>query len=121
MGTRTKVLGPTHYRFRPDVARVVHLVEARFRRVRGNTYVDHPWPGWDNVSVDFWDAAGRGFPIARRTGYEVLDYLLTISKLPPLRHWIYRHGLWTSFGGSSWWPANDHSGRLRHVHVTFWK
>lgn len=115
------MLGPTHYRFRPDVARVVRLVEARFPGVRGNTYVDHPWPGWDNVSVDFWWRGGRGDPIPRDIGRAVLEYLLEISNRPTIRHWIYLHTLWTSFGGVSTWRADDHSGNLRHVHVTFWK
>ena len=114
------MLGPTHYDFRPDVRRVVRHVESVFPAVRANTYKDHPWPNWDRVSVDFWGRGGRGDPIARDTGREVLEYLLTIPDLPPLRHWIYLHHLWTSFGGVSWWAPFDHSGKLRHVHVTFW-
>jgi hypothetical protein len=40
---------------------------------------------------------------------------------PIIRHTILEHDLWTSFGGFSTWTADDHSGALRHLHVTYWK
>jgi hypothetical protein len=40
---------------------------------------------------------------------------------PHLRHTIWRHQLWTSWGGYSYWARDDHAGDLRHLHVTYWK
>jgi hypothetical protein len=114
-------LGKTEYSWRPDVAAVVRRLESRFPRVKANTYEDHPWESWDRVSIDFWGARGRGDSIGKRMGERVLAALLGLSDKPPMRHWIFEHTLWTSWGGESYWRANDHSGRLRHVHVTFWK
>lgn len=114
-------LGPTHYDWRRDVARIVREVERRWPEVKGNTYEDHPWPGWDHVSVDFWDAAGRGHPIRLSTGWQIRQYLYNRTIGPRIRHTIYLHQLWTSFGGYSRWVPDDHSGNLRHLHLTYWK
>jgi hypothetical protein len=114
-------LGATEYSWRPDVAAVVRQIESRFPRVRANTYQDHPWPSWDRVSVDFWGLGGRGDPLGIRLGEDVRSYLLSISAGVAIRHWIWRHQLWTSWGGVSYWRAFDHSGKLRHLHVTYWK
>jgi hypothetical protein len=114
-------LGATHYRWRPDVRRIVQLTESRFSRVKANTYVAHPWPGWSYVSVDWWARRGRGYPIERDVGEQLLAYLLNLPGLPPLRHYIWQHTLWTSWGGKSLWRPDDHSGRLRHLHMTFWR
>lgn len=114
-------LGATEYDWRPGVARVAHLVERHFPGVHANTYQDHPWPGWDRVSIDWWWRGGRGDALPARIGDAILPYFWTIPRKPPVRHTIYEHTLWTSFGGVSPWRADDHSGLLRHVHVTFWK
>jgi hypothetical protein len=114
-------LGATEYGWRPDVARVVRRLEAEFPRVRANTYEDHPWESWDRVSVDFWGLGGRGDPLGIRMGERLRSSLWQLSGLPPVRHTIWRHQLWTSWGGVSYWRAFDHDGRLRHLHVTFWK
>jgi hypothetical protein len=113
-------LGATHYRWRADVARIVERIEANFPNVRCNTYVDHPWPGWDGRSVDCWGRGGRGDAIPSHTGAAVLEYVFNLRTGPYLRHYIYRHTLWTSFGGKSLWVPNDHSRGLRHVHFTYW-
>lgn len=100
---------------------------SRFGGVSANTYVCHPWCGaaaegtlWEELSIDFWGEAGRGHAINALTGELLLDWLMERPGPPAIRHTIFRHGLWTSFGGHSVWTDNDHSGVLRHVHVTYW-
>lgn len=113
-------LGSTHYGLDADVLRVANRITTALDGVTWNTYHNHPWPGWDGRSVDFWGALGRGFAISRDDARNVLAWLVRRQQAPFMRHWIYRHQLWTSFGGYSHWAPNDHSGDLRHVHVTFW-
>lgn len=112
-------LGTTHWRLRPDVLKVAATIARQFP-VTWNTYEGHPWSGWDHRSVDFWGPGGRGDPIPLEVGREVLQALRGMPGLPHIRHHIYLNRLWTSWGGYSWWPSEDHSGRLRHVHVTYW-
>jgi hypothetical protein len=114
-------LGPTRWRWRPSVRRVVRHIESNYSGAACNTYVCHPWCGWGRVSVDVWGPGGRGDPIAYDLGWKILADVFNDPSNPPLRHTIYVHQLWTSFGGYSWWAKEDHSGRLRHVHLTFWK
>lgn len=91
-----------------------------FPDVTANTYVDHPWPGWDGRSVDFWGPGGRGHAIDVMDGYNIRRRLMRKPGEPHIRHWIYRHTLWTSFGGYQHWEPDDHSFGLRHLHVTYW-
>jgi hypothetical protein len=114
-------LGATHHNWRPDVHTIVRRILAENPSISANTYTDHPWPGWDEVSVDFWGPGGRGDPIDRAAGLRVRRTLMELPGEPYIRHTIWMHQLWTSFGGWSWWEPNDHSGRLRHLHVTYWK
>jgi hypothetical protein len=114
-------LGATHYRWRPDVQRVVSRVEAHFGRVKCNTYYGHPFPGWGSVSVDAWDLGGRGDPLPHDLGLRVLRFFLQVPNSPAIRHWIFEHKLWTSWGGVSYWRADDHDGWERHFHITYWK
>jgi hypothetical protein len=116
----TSGLGATHYMWRPDCERVVRAAEKRFPRTKANTYYGHPFPGWGHQSADFWGVGGRGDSIPEHTGELLLDWLMELEWGPNIRHTIFRHSLWTSFGGYSPWPADDHSGALRHVHVTWW-
>ena len=51
---------------------VVIYVTTHWHGVTANTYVDHPWPGWDAQSIDFWGPAGRGDPIRLENGKELL-------------------------------------------------
>lgn len=113
-------LGPTHYSWRPDVQRVVRLIHARFPQTRCNTYVGHPWSGWDGRSLDVWGPGGRGDPISEDLGHRVLRFVFNLEGDPQIRHYIYLNTLWTSFGGTSRWASSDHSGNLRHLHVTYW-
>jgi hypothetical protein len=115
------VLGPTRYYWVPPVKRNVHRVLERYDHVTANTYVGHPWPGWMRYSVDFWGPGGRGDAINKELGFEIRHYLMQLPGPPYIRHTIFLHQLWTSFGGASYWSANDHSGELRHLHVTYWK
>ena len=121
-------LGPTHYQWRPDVRALVAAIGRQFPAVTVNTYIGHPFPngedgdgyGWENVSFDCWGPGGRGDPIPYLTGRSLKRWVLRSSLTPPIRHWIWRHTLWTSWGGKSLWIPDDHSGRLRHFHVTCW-
>jgi len=114
-------LGPTHHNWHPAVRAQVDLVLAVFRHVTANTYTDHPWPGWDGFSVDFWGPRGRGDALDLPTARKIRRFLMKQPGAPFIRHTILRHSLWTSFGGRQHWPSNDHSGRLLHLHVTYWK
>lgn len=113
-------LGATHYRWRRDVKHLVERVRDRWPSVRINTYEGHPWPGWDGQSFDVWGPGGRGDPLPVALGEEIRRFLMRIPGRPYIRHTIWLHQLWTSFGGSSYWSSDDHSGRLRHLHVTYW-
>ena len=109
-----------HRRWRSDVRRRVLQVEERWPDIEGVTYVDHPWPGWDGRSVDFWDDAQSWEPARLLQLENVRAFLMNRQGGPQIRHTILRHQLWTSFGGLSWWRSDDHSGDLLHLHVTYW-
>jgi hypothetical protein len=111
--------GATRYHWDPDVRAVVQRALKRFPRASANTYVCHPYCGWGQRSVDFWGPGGRGDPIGEHTGELLLDFLFTLEGRPNIRHWIYRHRWWTSWGGYGVWSRNDHIGNLRHVHLTY--
>jgi hypothetical protein len=113
-------LGATHWNVRPDVRRLAENAVRRVGPASWNTYEGHPWPGWDAVSVDFWGPAGRGAPIRWDVALAIRRYLMNRPGEPYIRHTILGHTLWTSFGGESIWTPNDHSGHLRHLHVTWW-
>jgi hypothetical protein len=119
--SNTAGLGATHYRWRADVARTVQQVHRRFSPISANTYVAHPWPGWSHVSVDYWGPGGRGDPIREDIGREIREFLFDLPGAPMIRHTIFQHQLWTSYGGVSYWRPDDHSGALRHLHVTYWR
>lgn len=112
-------LGRTTYNWDSDVERVVQLLFKRFPHVTANTYVCHPYCGWASRSVDVWGPGGRGDGLREHLSELVLDFLFTLPGKPHIRHYILDHTLWTSFGGYSYWAAKDHTGRLRHVHVTY--
>lgn len=112
--------GATHYHWDPDVANVVQRLRKEFPAITANTYTCHPWCGWAGRSVDVWGRGGRGDSIGRELGQSSLDFLFNLSYGPWMRHWIFEHTIWTSWGGKSRWSADDHSGRLRHVHVTYY-
>ncbi len=99
---------------------MVREIERRFPTVRCNTYLNHPWRGWDGRSIDVWGKGTWPRPIALETGHKVLQFVYQQPGEPWIRHYIYLHTLWTSFGGISHWVPDDHSGRRRHLHLTFW-
>lgn len=112
-------LGPTHHRWRADVLLFVRRLESAVPGVRCNTYVNHPFPGWDDRSVDAWWKRGRGDPLPPKVARKCLRFLLRYGPNPPVRHWILEHRWGTDWAGELEWPANDHSGNERHLHVTF--
>lgn len=113
-------LGPTHWNWRPDVGDIAWRLARQHHGVSPNTYVGHPWPGWDGRSIDFWGPGGRGDALTVATAHQLRRAIHTMQGGPALRHTILGHRLWTSFGGWSFWEPEDHRGRLRHLHVTYW-
>ena len=101
------------------MGRLVQLHLKRFPQLTANTYIDHPWPGWDGLSVDFWGSGGRGSAIPGHLAWPSIRFQMRQAGKPDIRHIIYEHSLWTPWGGWQWWDPDDHSGRLRHVHITF--
>lgn len=114
-------LGPTRHKWVPEVSDVVHRTLNHVPNITANTYLCHPWCGWGRWSVDFWGPGGRGDPIPDHKADAARHFLLNLNGPPFVRHWIYQHTLWTSFGGYSAWTRDDHSGKLRHFHVTYWR
>jgi hypothetical protein len=112
--------GKTLWDWDPDVKRVVNKIFRRFPHVTCNTYECHPFCGWERRSIDVWGPSGRGDPLAPHLSELVLDFLFTMPGDPQLRHYILGHDLWVDGKGHLSWPADDHTGRLRHVHVTYW-
>lgn len=121
-------LGVTNFRWDRDVSTTLHHLLSALPPCSANTYQRHPrllyklFPNvrWSRRSFDLWAPEGRGHPLEVRTGVLAVNYLLGLQALPAVRHIIWRHALWTSWGGWSVWRADDHSGNLRHLHATFW-
>jgi hypothetical protein len=109
-----------HRRWRPDVQERALAVERNFPGLECVTYVDHPWPGWDGRSFDVWENAETWTPASQEQLRRVRRFLMQANHGPLIRHWILGHVLWTSFGGRSRWSPDDHSGGMRHLHVTYW-
>lgn len=121
VGDGVSGLGATRYHWVPPVRQVVTKTLNRFPSATANTYTCHPWCGWGRWSVDFWGPGGRGHAIDPHLSQLLLDFVFTMPGEPRIRHYILEHTLWTSFGGFSTWARDDHSGGLRHVHVTYWR
>jgi hypothetical protein len=111
--------GATRWHWDFDVGRVVHRTLSRFPRVTANTYVCHPYCGWADRSVDFWGAGGRGDPLPRHLADTLRDFLFNMPGDPQMRHYILNHTIWTREVGYLRWRRDDHSGDLRHLHVTY--
>jgi hypothetical protein len=99
---------------------VVAQVERRWPELELITYRAHPWPGWDGQSFDVWDESSTWDNAPYRRLESVRLFLMDKVGEPYIRHTILGHRLWTSFGGYSEWASSDHSGRRRHLHVTYW-
>jgi hypothetical protein len=119
-------IGTTMHEWDKDVTRVVHKLFSRFSAISCNTYSCHPFcgppddrQGWARRSIDVWGPGGRGDPLPEHLSELVLDFLFTMPGKPLLRHYILEHVLWVRGKGYFDWPANDHAGWLRHVHVTY--
>lgn len=120
VGDGVSGLGATRHRWTPEVRREVQFILSRFPTLTANTYVCHPWCGWGKVSVDFWGPGGRGDAAPADLLRTSRRLLMNRPGQPFIRHTILEHDLWTSFGGHSFWSRDDHSGNLRHLHVTYW-
>jgi predicted chitinase len=117
-------LHPTRYTW-------ASLVDDYIRRVLGmhpgkvwaNTYIDHP-PGFgmDDVSVDFWDYAGRAASLDSTIGREILNWIFN-DQNPPWINWcIYEGYIWTDgVGWQEYWDTDPWSdaGHWYHLHITF--
>lgn len=112
-------IGRTLYEWDPDVERVVQRIKRRFSAVSVNTYTCHPFCGWERRSLDVWAKEGRGHPLPSLLSTKVLDFLWNMPGEPLIRHYILENTLWVRDRGYLPWPAMDHSGNLRHVHVTY--
>lgn len=121
-------LGATNFSWDRDVSITLQRLLSELPPCSANTYRHHPrllyrlFPNvrWSRRSVDLWAVGGRGSPLEVPTGVLAVNFLLGLSEPPLPRHIIWRHALWTSWGGWSEWRKDDHSGDLRHLHVTFW-
>jgi predicted chitinase len=115
----------------PDRYTWVQLVDDYIRRVLGtwqgrvwaNTYVDHP-PGFgmDDVSVDFWDYAGRAVSLDSTIGKEILDWIFNDQNAPWINWCIYQGYIWTDgVGWQEYWDTDPWSdaGHWHHLHITF--
>jgi hypothetical protein len=71
--------------------------------------------------MDCWGPGGRGDPLRGDTPEKIRRYLMGLAGAPFIRHTILDHQIWTSWGGVSYWGPNDHTGSLRHLHVTYWR
>ena len=111
--------GRTLYTWDTDVKRVVRQITRKFPRVSVNTYECHPYCGWERRSLDVWGERGRGHPLRYAQAQLILDYVFNLPGLPNIRHYILEQTLWVAGRGELPWPAFDHSGDLRHLHVTY--
>ena len=115
----------------PDRYTWVSLVDDYIRRILGrwqggvwaNTYVDHP-PGFgrDDVSVDFWDYAGRAASLDSTIGKEILDWIFNDQNAPWINWCIYQGYIWTDgVGWQEYWDTDPWSdaGHWHHLHITF--
>lgn len=112
--------GKTHYNWRPDVHEIVQLALNRYPMLTANSYTCHPWCGWGDQSVDFWGSEGRGDPAPIDASRSLRRFLMNLPGEPLIRHTILDHLLWTAWGGYSEWSRNDHTGKLRHLHITYY-
>lgn len=120
-------LGATNFDWDSDIRPVVQSLLSLSSAITANTYAHHPrllyrlYPNvrWSRRSVDLWGPGGRGSPLDIHLGVRSMNFLLGLEGLPAVRHIIWRHALYTAWGGFSEWSKDDHSGNLRHLHVTF--
>jgi hypothetical protein len=112
-------VGRTHYEWEPDVRAVVQHTLSSLSGLSANTYANHPYPGWDGRSVDFWATGGRGRPLSVDLSRTTARFLFNLPGQPLIRHLIVGHRWWLRDVGWREWTRDDHSGLLRHVHVTY--
>jgi hypothetical protein len=129
---------PTRFDWRPDVARAIKRVQAKFpQQTFANTYVWHPPYNppiintrHDAVSVDFWGGGVsrgryvgyRGKPIGTALGHKVWHALFYDPHLPNIAWIIWNGRMWVR--GRGWsrapgGPPDSDAGHHKHVHCTF--
>jgi predicted chitinase len=115
---------PTRYTWAPLVDDYIRRILGMYPgRVWANTYIDHP-PGFgmDDVSVDFWDWAGRAASLDSTIGREILNWIFN-DQNPPWINWcIYEGYIWTDgVGWQEYWDTDPWSdaGHWYHLHITF--
>lgn len=115
---------PTHFNWRADLRELVDEVEAEYYgQIYICTYRDHP-PGWglDAVSLDVWDAAGRGAPLDPAIWQEVFDRFFHAKTGPYIRWTISSGEIWTPSQGWQPWPDTDpasDAAHRKHFHITY--
>lgn len=116
-GTVTS-FGPTHFRWRPDIKRLVKRYERRYP-TKANNYEGHTGRAeLEPSSVDFWAPDGRGVPIAPEVGLKIMQRVIRQHAKRPYRYVIYRGYLHLPSGAvQPYWDASDQ--HFDHVHVTF--
>src|SRR5215212_2369794 len=111
-------VGKTHYDWDADVEAIVQRILSYSSVVTCNTYANHPYPGWDGRSVDVWGPGGRGDPIGKDLSLRLQRFLFNLPGDPQIRHMILGHRWWLRGAGWRPWLRDDHSGPLRHLHIT---
>jgi hypothetical protein len=77
------MLGPTHWSWRPDVEAIAYTALSHFHGITANTYVGHPWEGWDGRSIDFGVREDGAIPSTARL-LDSYGATSTISQEGPL-------------------------------------
>jgi hypothetical protein len=121
---------PTHYNLRDDVKKLVekYLNLPKFKgRISACTYHFHPpaikpLGSVEQLSVDFWDWQGRGFPINDELQKDLFDVILKDPD-PPYINWTISDGqMWTDgvgWGPSPGGPPGSDARHDHHIHATF--
>ena len=118
--------GATRHVWDDDVRAVVHRIRSRFSAVTTNTYDCHPFcgpagnrQGWSRRSIDVWGTGGRGDALSHDLSRSIARFLFDLPGQPLIRHMIVEHDFWLRGAGWLTWSRDDHTGALRHVHVTY--
>ncbi len=126
---------PTHFDFRPDVARLVKKYESEFPwKTYINTYEYHPpvfGRKYEFVSFDVWggglDRNGRymgyrGRALGPVLGDRIFRRIFNDPEDPPLLWIIWRGRMWSrayGWGPAPSGPPDSDPQHLKHIHATF--
>lgn len=114
-------LGATHYRVTEATRQAATEVVRRFGG-SWNTYVGHGLPParGEAYTVDFWAAAGRGYPLDEYRGDAMVAWILGQHVVKPVRILIWYSWIWlpsTGWKPYSGFQGNHGPGRDSHIHV----